>query len=163
MLIKASRLTNLTDARYFAAKDVQFLGFNLEAGTPGHLDPMYMRAIREWVQGPVILGEFMEFSAEQRIAHGPSRITRPEISIQIAADAKTQGFNPADGAHWGLEGRGPGLARTGRDVAFAGLEPLSARDHPAAQAGSSNPNPRFGRYRDAATRENFCKLVHAGV
>ncbi len=58
MLIKASRLTNLTDARYFAAKDVQFLGFNLEAGTPGHLDPMYMRAIREWVQGPLIVGEY---------------------------------------------------------------------------------------------------------
>jgi len=60
MLIKASRLTNLTDARYFAAKDVQFLGFNLEAQTPGYLDPMYMRAIREWVQGPLIVGEYAQ-------------------------------------------------------------------------------------------------------
>ncbi len=60
MLIKASRLTTLTDARYFAAKDVQFLGFNLEAGTPGYLDPMYMRAIREWVQGPLIVGEYAQ-------------------------------------------------------------------------------------------------------
>lgn len=58
MLIKASAITNLTDARYFAAKEVTFLGFNLEAGTPGYLDPMYMKAIREWVQGPKVTGEF---------------------------------------------------------------------------------------------------------
>lgn len=58
MLIKASTITNLTDARYFAAKEVHFLGFNLEEGTPGYLDPLYMKAIREWVQGPKITGEF---------------------------------------------------------------------------------------------------------
>ncbi len=58
MLIKASRITNLTDARYFAAKEVDFLGFNLEEGTEGYLDPMYMKAIREWVEGPKIVGEF---------------------------------------------------------------------------------------------------------
>jgi phosphoribosylanthranilate isomerase len=58
MIIKASRITNLTDARYFAAKDVGFLGFNLESGTEGFLEPIYMKAIREWVQGPAIVGEF---------------------------------------------------------------------------------------------------------
>jgi phosphoribosylanthranilate isomerase len=58
MLIKASRITNLTDARYFAAKEVDFLGFNLEESTEGYLDPMYMKAIREWVEGPKIVGEF---------------------------------------------------------------------------------------------------------
>jgi phosphoribosylanthranilate isomerase len=58
MIIKASAITNLTDARYFAAQEVQYLGFNLEAGTPSHLDPIYMRAIREWVEGPRITGEF---------------------------------------------------------------------------------------------------------
>lgn len=58
MLIKASRITNLTDARYFAAKEVDFLGFNLEEGSESYLDPMYMKAIREWVEGPKIVGEF---------------------------------------------------------------------------------------------------------
>lgn len=58
MLIKASAITNLTDARYFAAREVDFLGFNLEENTPGYLDPMYMKAIREWVQGPRVVGEF---------------------------------------------------------------------------------------------------------
>ena len=57
-LIKASRIAHLTDARYFAAKEVDYLGFNLEEGTEGYLDPIYMKAIREWVQGPKIVGEF---------------------------------------------------------------------------------------------------------
>lgn len=56
--IKASRIAHLTDARYFAAKEVDYLGFNLEDGTEGYLDPMYMKAIREWVEGPKIVGEF---------------------------------------------------------------------------------------------------------
>lgn len=60
MLVKASRITNLTDARYFAAKEVQYLGFLLEEGAPGFLDPMYMKAIREWVAGPKITGEFRQ-------------------------------------------------------------------------------------------------------
>ena len=58
MLVHATRITNLTDARYFAAKEVTSMGFNLEAGTPGYLDPIYMKAIREWVEGPKIVGEF---------------------------------------------------------------------------------------------------------
>ena len=58
MIVKASAITNLTDARYFAAKEAAFLGFNLEPGTVGYLDPMYMKAIREWVEGPEIVGEF---------------------------------------------------------------------------------------------------------
>lgn len=58
MLVKASHITNLTDARYFAAREVDFLGFNLEENTEGYLDPMYMKAIREWVEGPKMVGEF---------------------------------------------------------------------------------------------------------
>jgi phosphoribosylanthranilate isomerase len=60
MKVLARRITNLTDARYFAAKDVAYLAFNMEAGTEGYLDPMYMQAMREWVEGPIITGEFNE-------------------------------------------------------------------------------------------------------
>ena len=60
ILFKASRIAHLTDARYFAAKEVDYLGFNLEEGTEGYLDPMYMKAIREWVEGPKIVGEFKQ-------------------------------------------------------------------------------------------------------
>ncbi len=63
MLLYASSITNLTDARYFAAREVDFLGFNFEAGTPGYLDPMYMKAMREWVEGPRIAGEFSRAAA----------------------------------------------------------------------------------------------------
>lgn len=58
MIIKAGRMTNLTDARYFAAREVDFLGFRLEEGVEGYLDPSLMHAIREWIQGPKITGEF---------------------------------------------------------------------------------------------------------
>lgn len=63
-IIKAARITNLTDARYFAAREVAFLGFNLEEGTEGYLDPMYMKAMREWVEGPKITGEYADLPAE---------------------------------------------------------------------------------------------------
>jgi phosphoribosylanthranilate isomerase len=64
MLIKASHIHNLTDARYFAAKEVQFLGFNLDEGTAGYIEPSVMKAIIEWVQGPQIIGEFSVSSPE---------------------------------------------------------------------------------------------------
>lgn len=63
MKIKASTITNLTDARYFAAKEVDYLGFNLEPGTTGFLEPIYMRAMREWIEGPKIVGEFSKSPA----------------------------------------------------------------------------------------------------
>lgn len=65
MIIKASGITNLTDARYFAAKGVAFMGFNLVPDTPFYLDPIYLKAIREWVEGPVITGEFGALPYEQ--------------------------------------------------------------------------------------------------
>jgi phosphoribosylanthranilate isomerase len=64
MRLKAAHITNLTDARYFAAKSVHFLGFNLEVGTEDFLDPIYMKAIREWVEGPLIVGEYSISPAE---------------------------------------------------------------------------------------------------
>ena len=60
----ASRITTLTDARYFAAKEVDFLGFRIEEQMDGFIDPMHVKAIREWVEGPAILGEFDRFSHE---------------------------------------------------------------------------------------------------
>lgn len=76
-LIKASRVAHLTDARYFAAKEVDYLGFNLEEGSEGYLDPMYMKAIREWVEGPKIVGEF---------SRTPFRVVR-EAAVFYGLDA----------------------------------------------------------------------------
>ncbi len=60
----AYNITNLTDARYFAAKDVEYLVFNLEAGTPGFVDPITVKAMEEWVVGPTIVGAFRHSSLE---------------------------------------------------------------------------------------------------
>ena len=56
--VKASAVTNLTDARYFAAWEVEWLGFNLNQGTDDYIDPNAMVAIKEWVDGVQIVGEF---------------------------------------------------------------------------------------------------------
>lgn len=89
MLIKASRITNLTDARYFAAKEVDFLGFNLEEGTEGFLEPMYMKAIREWVEGPKIVGEFSRatpaYVREAAAFFGLDAVqVTPQVSAQLS-------------------------------------------------------------------------------
>jgi len=63
--IKASQVTNLTDARYFAAREVEWLGFNLDAGTENFIHPQNIKAIKEWLEGPKIVGEFgMQDSSE---------------------------------------------------------------------------------------------------
>ncbi len=56
--VKASSITNLTDARYFAAWEVEWMGFNLEAGSDDYIEPKNMNAIKEWVDGVKIVGEF---------------------------------------------------------------------------------------------------------
>ena len=56
--IKAGRITNLTDARYFAARGVSWLGFQLDAGGEGQVSPQMFSALKEWVEGPLFVGNF---------------------------------------------------------------------------------------------------------
>lgn len=63
--IKASAITNLTDARYFAAWDVSWMGFSLDPASDAFIDPNSVHAIKEWVEGPAITGEFHLQSAEE--------------------------------------------------------------------------------------------------
>lgn len=63
--VKASSVTNLTDARYFAAWEVKWLGFNLDANAENYIAPVNMKAIKEWVDGVEVIGEFgMQTAAE---------------------------------------------------------------------------------------------------
>ena len=62
--IKASQITNLTDARYFAAWGVEWLGFGLEPGQDHVVTPAQMAAIKEWVEGPKMVGEFSGLDTE---------------------------------------------------------------------------------------------------
>ncbi len=56
--VKASSITNLTDARYFAAWEAEWLGFDFDAGSEEHIPIQNMIAIKEWVDGVKIVGEF---------------------------------------------------------------------------------------------------------
>ena len=63
--IKASDITSLTDARYFAAKEVEWLCFNFTEGVASYIEPMKARAMIEWVEGVKIVGEFEHASADE--------------------------------------------------------------------------------------------------
>lgn len=56
--VKATAITNLTDARYFAAWGTNWLGFDLQQGSDTYVQPQLVHAIKEWVDGVEIVGEF---------------------------------------------------------------------------------------------------------
>ena len=60
----ASTITNLTDARYFAAWEVAWLGFNLDAGTPEALPADDIRSMINWVDGVRAIGEVSMLTQE---------------------------------------------------------------------------------------------------
>ncbi len=64
--IKASAVNSLTDARYFAARGVEWLGFRFGGSPTSSISPMEAKAISEWVDGVKIVGEF-DFSDAKEI------------------------------------------------------------------------------------------------
>ena len=62
--IKASAVNNLTDARYFAAREAEWLGFRLSGSPDMTISIMAAKAIVEWVDGVKIVGEFDFATAE---------------------------------------------------------------------------------------------------
>jgi len=52
MKIIATDITNLTDARYFAAWGVDMLCYNIDPDTEGSLTTHQFKEITEWVEGP---------------------------------------------------------------------------------------------------------------
>lgn len=56
--VKASEVTNLTDARYFSAWEVEWIGFNLEEGTATYIEPGMVKEMKNWLEGPKFVGEF---------------------------------------------------------------------------------------------------------
>ncbi len=62
--IKASAVINLTDARYFAARGVEWLGFRFGGSPETSISLLAAKAIAEWVDGVKIAGEFDFATAE---------------------------------------------------------------------------------------------------
>lgn len=75
--VKASAVTNLTDARYFAAREVNWIGFDLNEGSETFINPKMAAAIKEWVDGVQFVGEFNLASAA----------TIREMAEELALDA----------------------------------------------------------------------------
>ncbi len=63
--IKSSQISNLTDARYFAAWGVEWLGFCFDPSSENYLSIQAMNAIKAWIEGPKIIGEFGLQSTEE--------------------------------------------------------------------------------------------------
>lgn len=55
--VLATGITHLTDARYFAAWEVDFLAFPIGDGAGENITWTYLNAMREWVEGPAIVAE----------------------------------------------------------------------------------------------------------
>ena len=55
--VKASSITHLTDARYFAAYGVNYLGFVVEENYDGYIGVEKINEIKAWVEGPKTIGE----------------------------------------------------------------------------------------------------------
>ena len=58
MKVIASKIENLTDARYFAAQGVEYLGFDLTKIEENQTKYHSIHAIKEWVEGVQFVGEY---------------------------------------------------------------------------------------------------------
>lgn len=55
--IKGGQIGNLTDARYFAAKGVEWLSYDLNTTDRFSSRLQEIKAIKEWVEGPIMIAE----------------------------------------------------------------------------------------------------------
>jgi len=86
--IKASAITNLTDARYFAAWEVEWLGFDLDPASESFIKPMQVEAIKEWVEGPKITGEFNLQSYEE-IEEAAAKLDLDAVQVGMLTPLET--------------------------------------------------------------------------
>lgn len=81
--VKASAITNLTDARYFAAWEVAWMGFDLNPASDTFISPTQVLAVKEWIEGPKIVGEFGDQSTEEI----------EKLAVDLQLDAIQAGMN----------------------------------------------------------------------
>lgn len=80
--IKASAVSNLTDARYFAAREVEWLGIPLGQDLENAVAPVAAKAFIEWVDGVKIVGEFgFAEAATIRELHGQLRFDAVQVGM----------------------------------------------------------------------------------
>jgi phosphoribosylanthranilate isomerase len=94
--VLASGITHLTDARYYAAWEVDYLAFPLGSGVADAISWDYFHALREWVEGPTSVAELGEISdaeawvpllTEHKLNHALILHTAPADAPKIFAEA----------------------------------------------------------------------------
>jgi phosphoribosylanthranilate isomerase len=96
IIIKASEIGNLTDARYFSAWGVDWLGFSLDTENPAYIGPTQISAMREWLSGPGIVAEMGPFS-EAELLQQAVEILKPD-ALQIGQFTALQAVKTLGGS-----------------------------------------------------------------
>ena len=65
--IFAKNISNLTDARYFAAMGVDYIGFDLSPNQADHISLDILGKLKEWLEGPIIMGCFTGKESEETL------------------------------------------------------------------------------------------------
>ncbi|MGK0390756.1 MAG: phosphoribosylanthranilate isomerase [Maribacter sp.] len=87
--IKASRITNLTDARYFSAWEVAYIGFNLEEGNDSYIPPVNVKAMKGWLEGPQFVGEFGSFIDVESVVNLVDALALDAIQVGTLCSQET--------------------------------------------------------------------------
>ena len=95
MQIKANTIQHLTDARYFAAKGSDWLGVDLNMGSPTAIPPKTIQDIRGWLSGPKFVGEFSAMQSAAFIAGSVELLALDAVQIDSFIDLE-QVYNAVD-------------------------------------------------------------------
>jgi phosphoribosylanthranilate isomerase len=66
-LVKVSKISNLSDARYCAGMGVEMLGFRVIPGKEDYINPELFQDIRGWISGPKVIAELYGVSNTDEI------------------------------------------------------------------------------------------------
>jgi phosphoribosylanthranilate isomerase len=90
MLIKASAITNLSDARYFAAQySVEFMGFCMDESNDAFVPQHIINAMKEWIEGPKLVGEF-GLQTEEEILEMVQKIGLDVVQLSMFSTASAE-------------------------------------------------------------------------
>lgn len=84
--IKASSVTNLTDARYFAARGVEWLGFDFQSGSATFIEEITAAAIKEWLEGVKCVGEFGFVNQTSSVLDMVNRLQLDAVEVNMLVD-----------------------------------------------------------------------------
>lgn len=89
--VKASAVTHLTDARYFAAWEATWLGFQLSPGAADSVDARLVSTLREWVDGVKICAEYSLAEADEVLAaHELLKLDAVQLGMLTPLETLTQ-------------------------------------------------------------------------